>query len=295
MGGLDLRAAHNINQASLIKVRWQLVTNKDDLWVKVIRAKYKCGNDLVPKVRREKPGSNVWKGICQNWDSVKGNFLWRVGNGASINCWRDNWLPHVGALEGFLLHTPSMVESAMRVKDLVNEQGEWSGVRISNLVPDEIAQIILKMTPPCQDKREDRVAWKLAKDGCFTSKLAYESLLDVSLNFSNPVLKLIWAWKGPERYRLHLWKVFYGILVTNDFRFRRGIASSASCSVCNRGEETLFHLLRDCDIAQQVWTFVSDGILPPYFLVDEVTDWIGKNLRDNSLRRGGVAGRLFLE
>lgn len=87
---------------------------------KVIRAKYKCGMDLVPKIRKDKPGSNLWKGISHTWGDVDINLVWRVGNGASINCWRDNWLPSIGPLGGLYRRVPSMVEDALRVKDLVN-------------------------------------------------------------------------------------------------------------------------------------------------------------------------------
>lgn len=93
-----------------------------------------CGNDLVPKIPKDKPGSNLWRGICQNWNKVESNIVWHMGNEANINCWRDNWIPYVGKLAGTMLHNPSVVEAAMHVKDLVNDQGEWSVERLSNLV-----------------------------------------------------------------------------------------------------------------------------------------------------------------
>lgn len=157
-GGLGLRAAHKINQASMVKVGWQLATKKEDLWVKVIRAKYKCGSDLLPRIGKDKPGSNLWKGICHTWDHVEKNLVWRLGDGATINVWRDNWLPSVGPLSSFVHHSPSMVEAALRVKDLVNFQGEWVVGRISSFVPDAVIQIILKLSPPSQVNGSDRIA-----------------------------------------------------------------------------------------------------------------------------------------
>lgn len=46
-GGLSLRAARNINQASLMKAAWDLTTKKEELWVEVIHSKYKCGKDVL--------------------------------------------------------------------------------------------------------------------------------------------------------------------------------------------------------------------------------------------------------
>lgn len=87
-----------------MKVGWQLATKKDDLWVKVIKAKYRCGNDLVPRISRDKAGSNLWRGLCHSWSMVESNIVWRMGDGASINCWKDNWLHSVGTLEDSLQH-----------------------------------------------------------------------------------------------------------------------------------------------------------------------------------------------
>lgn len=89
----------------------------------MIKAKYRCGNDLVPRISRDKAGSNLWRGLCHSWSMVESNIVWRMGDGASINCWKDNWLHSVGTLEDSLQHAPSMVENAMRVKDLVDENG----------------------------------------------------------------------------------------------------------------------------------------------------------------------------
>jgi hypothetical protein len=49
-GGLGVQQTRSMNQAFLMKVGWKLTTKKDALWVKVIRSKYNCGDDLIPTV-----------------------------------------------------------------------------------------------------------------------------------------------------------------------------------------------------------------------------------------------------
>lgn len=44
---------------------------RDDLWVKVIRNKYKCGTDLIPIIDKTRPGSNTWRGIRDAWEMVE--------------------------------------------------------------------------------------------------------------------------------------------------------------------------------------------------------------------------------
>lgn len=49
-GCLGLRHLKDKNNAFMTKIKWGLITKKYALWVKVIRPKYKCGEDLVPKI-----------------------------------------------------------------------------------------------------------------------------------------------------------------------------------------------------------------------------------------------------
>ena len=52
-GGLGVRHAFHQNKALMMKVGWGLVNNKDALWARVIRSKYKCGEDLLPNISLE--------------------------------------------------------------------------------------------------------------------------------------------------------------------------------------------------------------------------------------------------
>ncbi|XP_057760081.1 uncharacterized protein LOC130980412 [Arachis stenosperma] len=69
-GGLGIRHAKDLNHAFMMKMGWGLATKKDCLWARVLRSKYKCGNDIIPVVGRKKNDSNIWKGIW-DWDANK--------------------------------------------------------------------------------------------------------------------------------------------------------------------------------------------------------------------------------
>ena len=51
VGGLGLRLAQAVNSAFLSKLGWGLIHKRDELWVQVLRSKYKCGTDLIPQVQ----------------------------------------------------------------------------------------------------------------------------------------------------------------------------------------------------------------------------------------------------
>lgn len=40
-------------------------TKKNDLWVKVLRAKYKCSSDLIPSIKSYKNSSQLWAWILE--------------------------------------------------------------------------------------------------------------------------------------------------------------------------------------------------------------------------------------
>ncbi|XP_015950755.1 uncharacterized protein LOC107475603 [Arachis duranensis] len=64
-GGLDIRKAQETNNIFLMKPAWGLMTKSDSLWVKVFKAKYSCGENLIPKVHQKANCSNAWKGIVK--------------------------------------------------------------------------------------------------------------------------------------------------------------------------------------------------------------------------------------
>lgn len=54
LGGIGMRPSSSVNMACMMKVGWNFINNKDDLWVKVIRARYGCGEDLITRIARKK-------------------------------------------------------------------------------------------------------------------------------------------------------------------------------------------------------------------------------------------------
>lgn len=84
-----------MNQALMMKVGWNLCMNSEKLWVKVIRTKYKCGDDIVPNIDDRLFGTNLWRGIVKNQENlIDAKFNLEVGQ------WQNNSLlgRHLGPL-----------------------------------------------------------------------------------------------------------------------------------------------------------------------------------------------------
>ncbi|KAK4280376.1 hypothetical protein QN277_012007 [Acacia crassicarpa] len=85
-GGLGLKHLYRQNQAYMMKLGWNMMKSRDDLWVKVLRSKYKCGDDLVPTINCARLGSNAWSGIKKSWEAVMEGSL--VDDGSQTVRWK---------------------------------------------------------------------------------------------------------------------------------------------------------------------------------------------------------------
>ncbi|KAJ1434527.1 Reverse transcriptase zinc-binding domain [Sesbania bispinosa] len=95
---------------------------------------------------------------------------------------------------------------------------------------------------------------------------------------SSTIFKRIWAWNGPQRMKIFLWKLHKGALLTNYERVRRGLTNDASCKVCSAADEMILHAIRYCDLAKTVWSCIVPIVaLRDFFGLDNV-QWVEQNL-----------------
>lgn len=85
----------------MMKVNWEVYTQPEKHWIRVLKAKYNYGDGLFPTFHKGRNTSNLWRGICGCWEYVKSNTIWKIGNGNSTLFWTDVWVPKVGILQPF--------------------------------------------------------------------------------------------------------------------------------------------------------------------------------------------------
>ena len=88
MGGLGLRHSREQNKALLMKIGWGLTTNTDALWTRVIRGKYRCGNDTIPIIDKRRQGSRLWSGIKDVWDSFMNGMEFEQQDASIMARWK---------------------------------------------------------------------------------------------------------------------------------------------------------------------------------------------------------------
>lgn len=121
-----LRKAKHMNQSLLLKVGWGLIKNKDSLWARILRNKYGCGGDIIPKVSRKNHNSNLWLGVCKTLNKVMENTSWKLGNGRTIRFWDDCWVKPRFRLKEWTPGSLDESEINKTVSDFFLPNGDWN-------------------------------------------------------------------------------------------------------------------------------------------------------------------------
>ncbi|XP_061371099.1 uncharacterized protein LOC133313708 [Gastrolobium bilobum] len=167
-------------------------------------------------------------------------------------------------------------EAAKKVAEYVNENGEWKIEELSRWLPYEKIQTIQSHLPPNKLDGPDQLKWNIHSKGIVSVSGIYKLLDNHTSSTSEraDVWKDIWKWKGSQRIKLFLWKVAHGKLPTKE-RMPSLNLGGPMCIMCNNGDETLMHSLRDCYFARKLW----DGLAAS-------TVWIVANRKENGVEHG---------
>lgn len=85
-GGLGIRSLICLNHATNLKLCWELL-NSEEQWAEVLRSRVIRGNACI----QHHIYSSIWSGIKNEFNIVKENTSWVIGDGKSINFWKDQW------------------------------------------------------------------------------------------------------------------------------------------------------------------------------------------------------------
>ncbi|KAE8662915.1 hypothetical protein F3Y22_tig00113124pilonHSYRG00408 [Hibiscus syriacus] len=244
---------HEFFQVSGQKITFKLVLRPDKLWAQVLRSKYKW-RGLVPDNIILRNCSRLWKGVSTVWSDVKSSLVWTVGNGRSIDFWRDPWLSDIGPLKNHLLNQQDGSNlPATTVAEMIDEQGKWRWPIIYETLPVQIIHRLKATMTLKQVQQMDTPGWKWQPNRKFTVCSAYQIQTE---NYSGPTEKIwqtIAKYRGLQRIKIFLWLLASGKLLTNSERVRRHMDTQAKCGLCGATEETINHLFRTCPLALEAW------------------------------------------
>lgn len=86
--------------------------------MQVVQSKYKCGNDIIPKINFKHRGLNIWSGIKATWEKVKAGME-EINDGNSVS-WRGE------KMDCILLNQPTTCYLVVaHVQTRAGTRSEW--------------------------------------------------------------------------------------------------------------------------------------------------------------------------
>ncbi|RVX18032.1 putative ribonuclease H protein [Vitis vinifera] len=208
-GGLGLRRLSTLNRALLCKWNWGFANERKTLWRSVISRKFgeEEGGWYTRDVR-EGFGVGFWKDIRKEGTLLQNKVVFSVGN------------------------------------DHSGEEGVWSpsfSRPFNDWEVEEVRRLLLSI----RGKRlnplmEDRMLWKETKDGIFSVKSLYSTL--VSKKVVQFPISIMWNPCVPTKVCFFAWEAFWGKVLTLDQLKKRGrfLAKDASFAVRKKSQLIIF-------------------------------------------------------
>ncbi|XP_061342522.1 uncharacterized protein LOC133288718 [Gastrolobium bilobum] len=247
MGGLGIIRLRTQNEAYIHKLAWKILTDKEELWVKILRAKYGRGKDLRREISSKPYDSKLWRDLSKCWNSFLVGLRWEVGDGETIKFWADNWLNLDDNLCNLAPNHIPDLELHRTIAEIF-QHGTWDVRYLKQFLNDELISKVFCVPVALEDNTEDKnVPWKK-----------------------------IWDWKGPERIKT-MWLAILNKLPVRS-RTCKWNGGPNFCINCPNSEETLIHVLRDCSQAKRLWIDWFGRRVPNDFFTLDLQPWLIKNV-----------------
>ncbi|XP_056842864.1 uncharacterized protein LOC130495483 [Raphanus sativus] len=294
VGGLGLRDFEKFNEALLAKIGWRLLKQPDCLLGKVLKGKYFPDSTILLAGETSTP-SHGWRSALIGRDLLLKKIGWAVGNGQSINVWRDPWLSLTE--QECPMGLPSEKYATLLVSDLLEpDSGNWDRELIQILFPEyESKTLCIK---PSLTGAPDKLIWLGTKYGEYSSKSGYytaieDLLLEDPAEASFNWKKNVWALDVAPKVKNFSWKILKRAIPVGARLVERHIDTDPRCKRCGQNE-SITHMLFQCHYARKVWLLAPFTTDMDYSgIIDLFTDWPDLSAQKCLPPAGIATGSLF--
>ncbi|KAF7844993.1 ribonuclease H [Senna tora] len=206
LGGLGINSLNHMNKAFIYKLAWNLLNNKKELWVEIIKNKYNFDSQSRNNLTCKMTDSRLWKEIVKLWPEFYKMVSWNIGNGSNINFWEDKWIVNCQSLKSQLGDNNGSNNGREMLNNYVDEIGQWKLQELEEKVPVEIIRKIVSIKPPDQLMGRDIPSWDPGKNGAFTIRSAYLAIKELKKE-TRPIWDSIWKASTTQRNKLLLWRL----------------------------------------------------------------------------------------
>ena len=166
---MGFRDLHSFNLAMLAKQVWRLIANPDSLCAQILRAKYYPSGDIL-QAGLKSGSSFTWQSLVAGIQTFKRGCIWRVGNGNSIDIWRDPWIPSSADRK---VMTQRGTAILTKVSELISQISGWWDEAIINSIFNPVDARRIFEIPLCTNGFENFISWHGNRNGCFSVRSAY--------------------------------------------------------------------------------------------------------------------------
>ncbi|KAJ0450914.1 putative RNA-directed DNA polymerase [Helianthus annuus] len=276
MGGLGIGGIRDMNLALMMKWRWRLKVDSEQLWVKVIEAIH-CNKRVAKNVPLKKSLTGVWKSIV----GVEGDFSKigidvnkslrsKVGSGNKTMFWLDTWATSGSLKDEFPLsyNLAKNKRNSVQQNYKLNQGGvlwdwKWSRLPTSSEEKKEWEALSAILLQQSVGRNDDMWSWKENTAKGFSVKDVRKEIAgSIDVNMAPGVFE--WSKIATAKVNLFVWRAAEGRIPTKIALASRGIqVGSTVCKVCGAAPETADHIFIQCLFAKEVWLLLWSWMYTP--------------------------------
>lgn len=259
-GGLGIKSLKEVNEVSVLKLIWRIVSAKNSLWVQWIYKNLIRKGTLWSVRENTSLGSWLWKKILKQRDKARLFHKMEVRSGKTTSFWHDNWCP-LGSLYQ-LLGSRGTIDMGIAIHATVAEvldthRRKRHRVDLLNQIENHI-----DLAREGRSNENDRSLWKRKEDcfkNSFSSQKTWQQIRTTSLTCG--WYKGVWFPFSTPKYSFVTWLAFHNRLATGDRLCKWNLGARVGCVFCGEELETRDHLFFSCSYSSQIWLSLTSGIL----------------------------------
>lgn len=226
---MGFKILRDFNLAMLAKQAWRFLIYPNSLVSKCYKAKYYPNSEVLQANIGNNP-SYGWRSIYSSiWIITKGS-CWRIGNGAKVKIWRENWIP---SHNNYKVLSPDLgLPNLKYVKDLINSDDSSRNMEKLNQHFLPIDTIQIEQIPLINTNNTDEPMWMFESNGIYTVSSGYQAIQSWKHNSTTSpstsskdttLWKKLWATHTIPRHKMIFWRILNNFLPLRSELSKRGI------------------------------------------------------------------------
>jgi hypothetical protein len=193
-----------------------------------------------------------------------------IGNGRHTSFWHDAWPNDEALADCFPALYSHCSKKTLSVSQVMDEGIDSPGFLVRRLTTQAMDQLEevrhLLLHTELRDVPDARSGPFCLPQGKFDSGGLYR-LLKSREGSPLQSASFVWESRAPKRVQFFTWLLMQGRIQCRTNLVNKRVVDTATCEVCNLGDESAHHVIMGCSFAKAFWDSIGFHLLP-----DSITD-----------------------